>query len=118
MRRTMDIGRLRKRVSLYRLEDVLDEMGQSKQDLVKIAEVWGDLKPIRGSEFYELKKIQSKVSHKLYIRWRADYENIDSTWYVECDGRRYDMDSVINVDLANKMLEIGCYEHVDKESRW
>ena len=118
MRRMMDIGRLRRRVTLFRLDDVTDEMGQSKQDLVKIAEVWGDIRPIRGSEFYELKKIQSKVTHKLFIRWRADYEQIDSTWYVECDGKKYDLDSAINVDLADKMLEIGCYERVDKETRW
>jgi len=109
MRRMMDIGRLRRRVTLFRLDDVTDEMGQSKQDLVKIAEVWGDIRPIRGSEFYEL---------KLFIRWRADYEQIDSTWYVECDGKKYDLDSAINVDLADKMLEIGCYERVDKETRW
>lgn len=118
MRRTMTVGRLRQRVSLYRFQDTKDEMGQSTQDLVKVAEVWGDLKPIRGSEFYELKKIQSKVTHKLYIRWRKDYEMINSTWYVKLKDTYYDVDSVIDVDLANKMLEIGCYERVDKEKRW
>ena len=115
MRRTMNIGRLSKRVAICKFVDAEDAMGQSTQKLSKVAEVWGDINPIRGTEFYELKKIQSKVTHKCYIRWYAAYADINSNWFLMVDGKYFDIDSAIDVDYQHKMLEIRCYERINKE---
>ncbi|MBQ9607643.1 MAG: phage head closure protein [Lachnospiraceae bacterium] len=115
MRRTMNIGRLNQRITLFRLEDAEDEMGQSTQKLGEVATIWADIYPVRGSEFYELKKIQSKVSHKCYIRYREQYADIDSNWYLKVDGKIFDIDSAIDVDFEHKMLEIRCYERINRE---
>jgi SPP1 family predicted phage head-tail adaptor len=111
----MNIGRLSKRVTLYKFVDSEDELGQSIQKLSKVAEVWGDISPIRGSEFYEIKKIQSKVTHKCYIRWYEAYADINSNWFLKLDDKVFDIDSAIDVDYEHKMLEIRCYERVNKE---
>jgi SPP1 family predicted phage head-tail adaptor len=114
----MNIGRLNKRVTLYKFGEVTDSMGQETQQLISVATIWGDLRPVRGNEYYEVQKIRSKVSHKLYIRYNAAYEDIDSNWYVGFEDKRFDVVSVINVDLADKMFEIYCNERVNHEDHY
>lgn len=115
MRRTMNIGRLSKRITLFRFADSVDSMGQSIQKLHEVATVWADFSPVRGSEFYELKKIQSRVTHKCFIRYRDEYADINSNWYLRVDDKIFDIDSAIDVDYEHKMLEIRCYERINKE---
>lgn len=115
MRRMMEIGRLNKRITLYKFGEITDSMGQEKQELTPVATIWGDLRPVRGNEYYEVQKIQAKVSHKLYIRYNASYADIDSNWYVGFGDKEFDVVSVINVDLADKMFEIYCNERVNHE---
>lgn len=115
MRRTMQIGRLSQRVTIYTFIEAEDEMGQSSQQLSPVATVWCDIRPIRGNEFYELKKIQSKVTHRCYIRYQDIFADMNSNWYLELDGKVFDIDSVFDVDYEHKMLEIRCYERVNKE---
>lgn len=115
MRRTMQIGRLSKRVTLYKFIETEDEIGQNVQRLAPVATVWGDIRPVRGSEFYELKKIQSKVTHKCFIRYQDIFSEINSNWYLGLDGKIFDIDSAIDVDYEHKMFEIRCYERVNKE---
>lgn len=110
--RTMQIGKLNKRITFLRLEDIKDAMGQSTKGLQEIKTVWASFYPIRGSEFYEVQKIQSRVSHKCYVRYLAE---IDSNCYIRYQGKAYAINSVIDVDLEHKMLEIYCYEYTNKE---
>jgi SPP1 family predicted phage head-tail adaptor len=115
MRRTMSIGRLNKRITLYHFVEAQDSMGQSTQRLSEVATVWADIYPIRGSEFYELKKVQSRVTHKCFIRYHDAYVDINSNWYLRVDDKTFDIDSAIDVDYEHKMIEIRCYERVNKE---
>lgn len=110
--RTMNIGKLNKRLTFKRFEDVLDSLGQTTKKLVDVACVWGSLYPVRSTEYYEIQKIQSKTTHKCYIRYRED---IDTNCHIEFDGKKYSIESVVDVDLSHKMLEIMCVEHTNKE---
>lgn len=110
--RTMNIGKLNKRITFLKLGDVKDSFGQKKKGLVEIKTVWGSLYPVRGVEFYEIQKVQSKVTHKCYVRF---LEGIDSNCFIRYKDQTYSIESVINVDLDNKMLEIMCCEHTNKE---
>ena len=110
--RTINIGKLNKRLSFRKFVDVTDEMGQSKKKLEKICEVWGSLYPVRGNEYYEVQKVQSKVTHKCYIRYK---DGIDTACFIEYQGKIYSIESVIDVDLSHKMLEIMCTENFGKE---
>lgn len=110
--RTMEIGKLNKRLTFKRFADVTDAMGQSKKILTELCTVWGSLYPVRGAEFYEVQKIQSKITHKCYVRYR---ENIDSSCYIEYKGKLFTIESIIDVDMQHKMLEIMCVEHIGKE---
>lgn len=110
--RTMNIGKLNKRVTFLRLGEHEDEMGQTAQGLEDIKTVWASFYPLRGSEYYEAQKIQSKVSHKCYVRYLA---GIDSNCYIRYKDKDYAITSVIDVEMEHKMLEIYCYEYTNKE---
>lgn len=110
--RTINIGKLNKRVTFLRLGDAKDSMGQTTQALEKIKTVWGSLYPVRGAEFYEIQKVQSRVTHKCYVRY---LEGVDSNCYLEHKGKIFTIESVLDVDLAHKMLEIMCSEYKNKE---
>lgn len=110
--RTINIGKLNKRLTFMKLAEITDEIGQTSQLLRPICTIWGSLYPVRGMEFYEIQKVQSRITHKCYVRYHDD---IDSNCYIEYNGKKYTIESVIDVDLAHKMLEIMCTEHDGKE---
>lgn len=111
--RTINIGRLNKRITFMKLTEEKDKMGQLKQVLTEVGTVWASFYPIRGTEFYEAQKVQSKITHKCYIRYRND---IDTNSYIRYDGKNFVIDSVIDVGYEHKMLEINCYEYTNKGS--
>ena len=115
MRRTVNIGRLNKRITLFYFVEAEDSMGQGTQELSEVATVWADIYPVRGSEYYEVKKVQSRVTHKCFIRYREEYAGINSNWYLKVDDKIFDIDSAVDVDFEHKLLEIRCYERVNKE---
>lgn len=110
--RVMNIGKLNKRLTFKKFGEIEDDMNQITQSLMDVCTVWGSLYPVRGIEFYEIQKLQSKITHKCYVRYRDD---IDSTCYIEYGGKTYSIESVIDVDLGHKMLEIMCVEHSGRE---
>lgn len=110
--RTMNIGRLNRRITFMKLVDSTDCMGQSVKKLETVKTVWASFYPVRNTEFYEVQKIQSKVTHKCYIRY---LDGVDSRSLICHDNKLYRIDSVIDVDMEHKMLEIMCYENDDKE---
>lgn len=108
----IDIGKLNKRITFCKLMDRKDELGQNKKQLENVATVWASFYPLRGMEFYEAKKIESKVTHKCYVRFR---EGIDSNCYIKYKGKVYAIESAIDVLEEHKMLEIMCAEYINKE---
>ncbi|HJJ78869.1 MAG TPA: phage head closure protein [Methanocorpusculum sp.] len=110
--RVMNIGRLNKRITFLKLSDERDLLGQSKKVLKPVKTVWGSLYPVRGAEFYEIQKMQARITHKCYVRYAPE---IDENCFIEHKGKTYSIESVIDVDLGHKMLEIMCSEHINKE---
>lgn len=110
--RVMNIGKLNKRLTFLNLGDVKDSLGQSKKALVPITTVWGSLYPVRGMEFYEIQKVQAKITHKCYVRYNSQ---INENCFLKYNDQIYSIESVIDVDLDHKMLEIMCSEHINKE---
>lgn len=109
--RRIDIGELNKRVKILGYIDTKDELGQEKQVLEVVREVWASLYPTRGAEYYEAQKIRSKTTYKCYMR----YTQLTTDNLLECKGKRYTIESVLPVDGEKKLLEIYCTEHGNKE---
>lgn len=116
MRRTLDIGQLNKRITFLALSDeVEDDLGQLTNGLTEIGTYWGSLYPVRGQEFYEVQKIQGRVTHKCYVRYRESLADLSSNDFLRFEGKTYSIGGVMDVDLDHKLLEILCSEHINKE---
>ena len=111
--RTINIGKLNKRITFRKYQDEKDEMNQSRKKLADYKTVWGSLYPVRGREFYEIQKLQGEVTHKCYVRY---LEGIDSNCFLSCGGKVYQIESVMDMDMEHKMLEILCSEHINREA--
>jgi SPP1 family predicted phage head-tail adaptor len=113
--RLLEVGRLNKRVKFFKFSEVEDDLGQSTNGLVLVGTYWCTLNPIRGSEFYELRKIESNVTHKCFVRWREALSSVDTNWFLEYDGKYYSVDYAMDIELAHELIEIRCTEHINKE---
>lgn len=109
---TIAIGKLSKRITIKKFIDVEDAMGQSKKVLTDAMTIWADLYPVRGAELYEIKKLQSKVTHKCYTRY---FDGIDINCYISYKGDLYTIEDVIDVNMERKKLEIRCALYSNKE---
>lgn len=116
MRRTIDIGKLNKRITFLTLDpDATDDLGQTTNGFSEIGTFWGSLYPVRGQEFYEIQKIQGRVTHKCYVRYRESLADLSSNDFLRFEGKIYSIEGVMDVDLDHKLLEILCSEHINKE---
>lgn len=116
MRRTIDIGKLNKRITFLTLDpDATDDLGQTTNGFSEIGTFWGSLYPVRGQEFYEIQKIQGRVTHKCYVRYRDSLADLSSNDYLRFEEKTYSIEGVMDVDLDHKLLEILCSEHINKE---
>lgn len=114
--RTIDIGKLRKRIAfLYLDTDAEDELGQSTVGLTELKTVWGDIYPVRGKEMYEIQKVQSTVTHKCYVRYREEFENLNSNNFLRYKDDVFSIESVIDINSEHKLMEIYCSKHINKE---
>jgi SPP1 family predicted phage head-tail adaptor len=109
-------GTLRHKVSFYRPGTTLDYFGKVAPGLELVVEdIHADFYPVRGNEYYEIRKIQGKVTHKCYCRHHSKLVDADSTWYLKYKDKLYSIESIVDAGNAKRMYEIYCTEHIDKE---
>ena len=109
--RTMNIGRLNKRVTIYRKDDSKNALNQKSKELIEVKTVWASVAPVRGSERYDLQKLHEEIVYRIYMRYLS---GIKADMYIMCEGRLFEIQSVIDVDFEHKMLEIDAVEKVKK----
>lgn len=109
--RTMNIGRLNKRITILKKVDTINALNQKSKSYETVANVWASVAPVRGTERYELQKIHEEITYRVYIRY---LDGIRADMYIQYDGKIYEIQSVIDVDLEHKMLEIDCVEKIVK----
>ena len=105
--RTINIGRLNKRVTILKKTDTVNSLNQKTKSFVEVKTVWASVAPVRGSERYELQKIYEEITHRIYMRY---VEGIHSDMYIKYKDTVYEIQSVIDVDLGHKLLEIDAIE--------
>ena len=105
-------GRLNHRVKIFSYRDVETELGAVRSELYEVAEVWAEIKPLRGEEFLEYYRETNELQFRVTIRYR---QGVDEKCVLDFNGRQFTIDSVINLMEANIYLEIYCTEDKDQE---
>ncbi len=96
-------SRLRRRVRIETPVEVSDGMGGTVRNWQLLAEAWAEISPLRGREALAQFQLESQISHRIVLRWRA---NLDASMRVVHGGRVFNIRAVLNVDEADRVLEV------------
>ena len=107
----INAGRLRKHIEIWRYVNTVNEADSDVNRLEKIKTVFGEIRPVRGSEYTEYYKEQHELSVKITIRY---WSGLNATDVLVYHGRQYLIQSIINPEEANYILEVMCTEKNEK----
>lgn len=98
-------GELNKRIAIKKELNQNDWVVTAEEDIITTC--WAKITPISGRAYWEAQAQQSQITHEIIIRYR---KNIDATMVVEYKGRKFNIDSVINIDEADRYLKLMAKE--------
>lgn len=101
------IGRLRYKVALQSPTETSDDAGGCTVAWTTKANLYADIRPLNGNETYRQGKVQETVSHKIFIRHRAD---INTSYRINYDSRNFNIKNILNVDERDRFLELTVNE--------
>lgn len=85
--------------------------GTSSIEWLTVQQEWGFIKPLRGIERIEAQKIQSKVTHRINMRYVAGVTTEHRLLMVDQD-RVFNIEAALNRNEQNQELEIEAVELV------
>lgn len=103
------IGKLRHRITIQELIKVDDGYGGTVETWQNIATVWAAIAPLRGSERYTAQQVQSELTHKVTIRYRA---GIKTQMRIVYKDKIFEIEAIIDVEERRQWLELLCSEVV------
>jgi len=102
---------LNRRVTLQSSSDVQDsDTGKITKVWVDGEEIWANINPLSGRELMEAQKIQSKVTHRVKLRYYSS-EDVTSNHRLKYNDRTFNISYVLNRDEANWEHELLCVEN-------
>lgn len=101
----MNPGDLTQRISVERLQQGQDELGQPIEAWTTLASVWAAVEPQAGREFVGAGALQAELVVKVRIRWMAGLTSADRVLH---DGKVYGITSVIDYRSARRELVLMC----------
>jgi len=107
--KSISIGRLRYKCELKSPTDTSDGAGGRSQTYSTIANIFADIRPMGGDEAYRQGKVQTKNTHKIYMRQRSD---MSADYIIVYEGRTFQIQNIKNVDERDRFFEITATEGV------
>jgi len=101
----MNPGRLNRRVTLQQQTVERDTVGQAKPVWTDVVTVWAAVLPLRGREYFESAKVNSEITVRVVIRYRAD---VKPSWRVKHGADAYDIIEIINPADGKRELQLMC----------
>ena len=98
-------GNLREPLQIQRKATVSDGMGGQAIQWVTLATVRGDVRPLSGRESVQAMQLQASLTHRIYIRYRADLTPADR---LVMRGQPLQIRAIVNVEMRNRWLELAC----------
>ena len=101
----MSIGKMRYEVQLQKPTNTIDTGGGLTEAWSTLANLWADIKPLRGAETYRQGQVQEKTTHLITIRYRRD---IGTNYRILYDSDNYNIKYIKNLDNRDRFLELEC----------
>lgn len=113
-------GKLRHRVQIVKPTLAQDTTGgwTVNQDTI-VLECWATIEALTGVEKFAAHEFTSNVTHSIWIRHprSAIPGGIQAKMQVWFDTRQFQVESVLNPDERNKMLQLLCVEVNDSQQQ-
>lgn len=106
----MDAGRLDKRVTIQSMTATRNAIGEPVEAWADVATVWAAVEPVQGREFWEQQQVQSEVTTRIRIRYRA---GVTAAMRVTYGGRFYNIKSVIDPRERHDEMQLMCSSGVN-----
>ncbi|WP_058911878.1 phage head closure protein [Entomohabitans teleogrylli] len=108
----MKAGRLRHRVMLQRSEKHQDTLtGAIIDSWVDVAKLWAEIYPLSGKEFVSARAVQSEITARITIRYRADVTSKHRFIY---RGKIYNISGVLPDPVSGlEYMTLPCSEGVN-----
>ena len=103
----MRAGKLIHRIDIQEPIESKGAMGGATKTWASFHECWADVRELSGRELNQSDQVASKVIATCFIRYKA---NIDSSMRLVHGSKVYQIESLINKDGKNKMIEMPLYE--------
>lgn len=103
----MTIGDLRQRILFQEEVKTDDDAHGHTQSWKDIAKVWANVRPLSGREIFYARQLKNTTTHLITVRYRDD---ITVEMRIIFETRIMKIDSLINLEEKEKMIEIRCTE--------
>lgn len=101
----MKAGQLDQRVTVERLVQGYDEIGQPVNSWLPIFAAWAAVEPLVGREYIAAQAAQSEVSTRIRLRYRPGITSADRVIH---EDRSYNITSVADVHSDHRELVLMC----------
>lgn len=105
-------NRLNKRVEVWGVVDVENEIGAIEKRPSKIKTIWASIIPQTGSMGTREGTEFAKMTHKIIVRHSAGCD-VTTSHFLKYAGRRYDVLYTLNPYEANKEVELFTREIIE-----
>ena len=105
----MNVGKLKNLVTIEELVKSKDEAGGRVEEWSEFVKAWCSLRPVSGNEKWYSNERHAEVTHQILTRY---IDGLKPTMRIVAKDRIFNIESVINMDEANKTLLIVAKEEV------
>lgn len=105
----MNPGQFRHKITLMKLVTTQDEIGNTIEEWKPVRACWAAIKTVSGREYFAAASVQAERTYRFIIRYTP---GINETMKIDFQGRRFDIQSVLNDDEGKKTLTIIATERV------
>jgi SPP1 family predicted phage head-tail adaptor len=92
-----------RKISIEKLVIESDGQGGKSQEWEEVFSTVAEIKPLSANQVLFASNLQHRVTHKIYIRYRKGLAISQRIIY---DSRIFQIKGIINIDEANRWLEI------------
>ena len=96
-------GKLKHRINIQRETKTSDGAGGASITWNTIAQPWAYIKPRSGNERFQAMRLESDITHRIYMRYRTDFNAADR---IEYNGRIMQIRAIVNIEELNDWLEL------------
>lgn len=102
-------GSLRDTITVQRQSAQSDGMGGQAIQWDDLFSTRAQVKPLSGREALQAMQLQATITHRIYIRFRADLTTADR---ILLRGQPLQIRSILNIEMRSQWLELSCDQGV------